>query len=68
MQYTFKEAYDGLSQNDKVVLRIGIKRELDIGSNMQFYRVMNGETPLRADKIEAVETEFKKFGIKKVWD
>lgn len=68
MQYTFREAYESLNYQDKLAVRIGIKRVLDISSNMQFYRVMNGETPLRADKITSVENEFKKFGITKIWD
>lgn len=68
MQYTFNEAFDSLSYADKSKARISIKAILGIESNMQFNRLKKGETPLRAEKIEEVENEFKKFGIKKVWD
>lgn len=68
MQYTFREAYSILNKQWKLVVRMEIKKALDISSNMQFYRIMNGETPLRADKISSVETIFKKFGVEKIWD
>ena len=67
MQYTFEKAYNSL-KGDKLAARLAIMRILGITSKMQFYRIMKGETPIRADKISDVENELKKYGITKIWD